>query len=432
MKFCSTQKNSPLVGLQEAIMNGLAPDGALYMPTEIPCLPDDFFEQADTMSFQEIALEASKYFFLSDVPQDTLMTIIREAFDFDIPVVELNKHLYVLELFHGPTCAFKDFAARFMARLFNFFAEKLQQEITILVATSGDTGSAVAHGFLNIKGIKVIILYPSGRVSSLQEKQLTGMGGNVTALEVQGTFDDCQKLVKQTFLDKELREKVALASANSINIARLLPQSFYYLYLGAQLHKKDASIVVSVPSGNFGNLTGGIIAKRMGAPISRFVASTNCNNVVPQYLQTGEFKPKPTISTISNAMDVGSPSNFSRMLALYDNDVEKMRNDIYGASFSDDETRRAISSIFERYNYIMDPHGAVAYLGLFNFMKSFPGYVGVFLETAHPAKFSEEVERAVGMSVPMPDRIKAYTDRKKQAVLLKNSFPELKNYLLNQ
>lgn len=432
MKFYSIQQNSPLVELQEAVMNGLAPDGGLYMPTEIPRLPSDFFKQVDTMLFQDIAFEASKNFFMPDVPQDNLMAIIREAFNFDVPLVELDKQLYVLELFHGPTCAFKDFAARFMARLFGFFAEKSQQAITILVATSGDTGSAVAHGFLNVKGIKVVILYPSGKVSPLQEKQLTGMGGNVTALEVQGAFDDCQKLVKRAFLDKELKEKMTLASANSINIARLLPQSFYYLYLCAQLNKKDKPIVVSVPSGNFGNLTAGIIAKRMGAPISKFVASTNSNDIVPKYLQTGYFKPKPSVSTISNAMDVGNPSNFSRMLELYDNDIEKMRDDIYGASFSDEKTKEAISSVFEQYNYIMDPHGAVAYLGLLDFMKSSPGYVGVFLETAHPSKFSDEVEKTIGESVPMPDRLKAYIDRKKQAILLKNTFPGLKNFLLNQ
>lgn len=432
MKFYSTRQNSPLVGLQEAVMSGLAPDGGLYMPIKIPHLPDDFFKHADTMSFQDIAFEVSKKFFMPDVPRDTLMAIIHEAFNFDVLLVELDKQLYVLELFHGPTCSFKDFAARFMARLFGFFAEKSQQEITILVATSGDTGSAVAHGFLNVKGIKVIILYPSGKVSSLQEKQLTGMGGNVTALEVQGVFDDCQKLVKQAFLDKELKEKITLASANSINISRLLPQTFYYLYLGAQLNKKSKPIVISVPSGNFGNLTAGIIAKRMGTPISKFVASTNSNDIVPKYLQTGYFKPKPSVSTISNAMDVGNPSNFSRMLELYDNDVKKMRNDIYGTSFSDEKTKEAILSVFERYNYIMDPHGAVACLGLFEFMKSSPEFLGVFLETAHPAKFSDQVEKTIGESVPMPDRLKTYINRKKQAILLKNTFPELKNFLLNQ
>ena len=413
MKFYSTQQNSPLVGLQEAIMNGLAPDGGLYMPARIPRLPSGIFEKATKMSFQDIAFEASKKFFLPDVPQDTLGAIIHEALSFDVPLVELDKQLYVLELFHGPTCAFKDFAARFIAHLFGFFAEKLQQEITILVATSGDTGSAVAHGFLNVRGVKVVILYPSGKVSLLQEKQLTGMGENVTALEVQGSFDDCQKLAKQAFLDRESKEKMTLASANSINIARLLPQSFYYLYLCRQLNQIGKPIVVSVPSGNFGNLTAEIIAKRMGAPISQFVAATNRNDVVPEYLQTGNFKPRPSVSTISNAMDVGNPSNFSRMLELYDHDVQKMRNEIYGVSFSDKETREAISSVFEQYDYIMDTHGAVAYLGLIDFIKNSSKPVGVFLETAHPAKFSDEVERVIGNPIPMPDRLSQYLERKK-------------------
>lgn len=431
MKFYSTQKNSPIVGLQEAVMNGLAPDGGIYMPTEIPRLSSVFFKQTQELSFQDMAFEASKNLFVPEIPQDVLETIVREAFNFAVPLVVLDKQLYVLELFHGPTCAFKDFAARFMARLIGFFVEKSQQEITILVATSGDTGSAVAHGFLNVKGIKVIILYPSGKVSPLQEKQLTGMGGNITALEVQGTFDDCQKLAKQIFLDKELKEKLTFASANSINIARLLPQSFYYLYLCTQINNGGNPIVISVPSGNFGNLTAGVIAKKMGAPIAKFVASTNHNDIVPQYLQTGEFKPKSSISTISNAMDVGNPSNFSRMLELYGNDVKKMRDDIYGASFSDDQTREAISNVFKQYKYIMDPHGAVGYLGLLDFMKNFSGYTGVFLETAHPAKFFEEVEKAIGgASVSMPDRLKVYLDRKKQAILLKKDFSELKDFLL--
>lgn len=434
MKFYSTRQKNALVELREAVMNGLAPDGGLYMPSQIPHLPNDFFKQADLMSFQDIAFEASKNFFMPDVPRNTLMTIIQESFNFDAPLIKLDKQLYVFELFHGPTCAFKDFAARFMARLFGFFAKKSQQEIIILVATSGDTGSAVARGFLNVKGIKVIILYPSGKVSPLQEKQLTGMGKNITALEIQGVFDDCQKLVKQAFLDKEIKEKITLASANSINIARLLSQSFYYVYLCARLNKK-VPIVVSVPSGNFGNLTAGIIAKKMGAPIVKFIASTNSNDVVPKYLLTGNFQPKLSVSTISNAMDVGNPSNFSRMLELYDNNVEKMRNDIHGASFSDTETKKAILNVYKRYKYIMDPHGTVAYLGLIDFMKNkeykkYKECEGVFLETAHPAKFFEEVEKVIGAPVSMPDRLKSYIKREKKAILLKNNFSEFKNFLL--
>ncbi len=432
MKFYSTQRKSPIVGLYEAVMNGLAPDGGLYMPFSIPRLPNDFFKQTDSMSFQDIALEVGKNFFAPDVPHNTLMKIINESFNFDVPLVKLDAQLYVFELFHGPTCAFKDFAARFMARLFGFFSEKSQQEITILVATSGDTGSAVAHGFLNVNGVKVIILYPSGKVSSLQEKQLTGMGGNITALEVQGTFDDCQQLVKRAFLDRELKEKMTLASANSINIARLLPQSFYYVYLCAKLNEQKNPLVVSVPSGNFGNLTAGIIAKKMGAPITKFVAATNSNNVVPLYLQTGDFKPKLSVSTISNAMDVGNPSNFSRMLELYDNNIVKMKDDIYGASFSDAETKEAISNVFKKYKYSIDPHGAIAYCGLIDFMKNFKEGVGVFLETAHPAKFFEEVEKIVGVSVPIPERLKGYIGREKRAILLRNNFNEFKSFLFRQ
>ncbi len=430
MKFYSTNKKSPVVGLEEAVMNGLAPDGGLYMPVCIPKLRNDFFNQAGSLSFQDVAFEVGKNFFMSVIPKPVLSTIIQESFNFDIPIIKLDTHVYVLELFHGPTCAFKDFAARFMARLFGFFAERVQKKITILVATSGDTGSAVAHGFLNVEGVKVIILYPSGKVSLLQEKQLTGMGGNITTVEIQGTFDDCQKLVKQAFLDRELRERMNLASANSINVARLLPQSFYYVYLCAQLNERKGPIVVSVPSGNFGNLTAGIIAKKMGAPIAKFVASTNSNNMIPEYLRTGHFRPRPSISTISNAMDVGDPSNFARMLDLYANDAKKMKEDIFGISFSDVATKKAMLDVFQKYKYIMDPHGAVAYLGLKDFLNKFNVYTGIFLETAHPAKFFEEVEQVIHKSVSMPDRLKSYFKRKKQAVLLKNDFLELKNFLL--
>lgn len=411
-------------------MSGLAPDGGLYMPSRIPRLPHDFFNEAHGMSLQDIAFKVGKIFFAHDVPIHILKDIVRGSFNIDAPLVELDERLYVLELFCGPTCAFKDFAAGFMARLCGYFAERSQQEITVIVATSGDTGSAVAHGFLNISGIRVIILYPSGRVSPLQEKQLTGMGGNITAIEVLGTFDDCQRMVKQVFLDRELAERMTLVSANSINIVRLLPQSFYFVYLCTKLNKKGVPLVVSVPSGNFGNLTAGIIAKKMGAPIAKFVAATNSNDVMPEYLRTGFFNPKPSVSTISNAMDVGNPSNFSRMLALYGNEIAEMRKDICGASFSDDETRGAIADVFRRYGYLMDPHGAIAYLGVMDVMKNSKKYAGVFLETAHPGKFFEEVEKAVGTPVPMPDRLRSYLNREKRALLLRNEFGELKEYLL--
>ena len=431
MKFYSTNKNSPLVGLQEAIMRSLAPDGGLYMPTEIPKLPNKILNQLSEMSFQEIAFEVSRKYFAPDVPNKILKKIISNAFDFKIPLKEIDKNIFALELFYGPTCAFKDFAARFMAGVFGYFANESQREITLLVSTSGDTGSAIAHGFQNIKGIKVIILYPSGKVSALQEKQLTSMGGNVRALEVEGTFDDCQKIVKQAFLNKDLKNKFTLASANSINIARLLPQTFYYFYLCAKLQKKNKPILVSVPSGNFGNLTAGLIAKKMGAPISKFIASTNSNDAVPKYLQTGKFKPSPSVSTISNAMDVGSPSNFARMLDLYENDFMKMKQDILGVSFSDKKTKDAIKKVFQQNNYIMDPHGAVAYLGLIEAQKNNPNSVGLFLETAHPAKFADVVEKIIGVKIPVPSRLKNYINRKKESTMLKNKFEDFKNEILN-
>lgn len=430
MKFFSTNQKNNLVGLEEAVLNGLASDGGLYLPCSIPALSQDFFQSEQSANFQEIAFNAAKPFFVPDLPEKTLRTIVEQSYDFPVPLVALEEDLYVFELFHGPTCAFKDFAARFMALLFGFFAEKSNQEITILTATSGDTGSAVAHGFLNVAGIKVVILYPSGKVSPLQEKQLTGMGGNITALEVLGTFDDCQTMVKQAFLDVEIRKKLKLASANSINIARLLPQSFYYLYLCKQL-KGKFPLVVSVPSGNFGNLTAGVIAKKMGAPLAKLIASTNQNDIIPHYLATGDFLPKPSVSTISNAMDVGNPSNFARLLELYENNWEKMRQDLCGISFSDQATREVMQNVFQKYAYILDPHGAVAYLGLVDFMRKFKGYTGVFLETAHPAKFLETVEAVIQKPVAIPTQLQTYLKREKRAVLLKNDFQEFKNWLLS-
>ncbi|KKR10045.1 MAG: L-threonine synthase [Parcubacteria group bacterium GW2011_GWA2_39_18] len=432
MKFYSTKHNSPDVELKEAVMSGLAPDGGLYMPNSIPKLENDFFERASKMPFSDIAFEISGHFFGPDVPESVLRFIVHESFNFEVPLVELYKNFYALELFHGPTLAFKDFGARFMARLLGYFAQNSQKKITILVATSGDTGSAVAHGFFNVGGVQVVILYPSKKVSTLQEKQLTTMGGNIKALEVQGNFDDCQKMAKQAFLDEELKKAITLVSANSINIARLLPQSFYFVYLCAKLNKVGKPIAASVPSGNFGNLTAGLIAKKMGAPIYKFIASTNQNDAVPQYLKTGHFEARSSVPTISNAMDVGNPSNFVRILELYDCDVENMRRDIYGASFSDVQTKEAIAEVFNKYNYITDPHGAVAYLGLRDYLKNSGESSGVFFETAHPAKFSDIVEKVIGTIPLMPDRLKAYLNREKQSTLIENKFSDLKEFLLDQ
>ena len=436
MKFHSTKKlkdDNSSVELKEAVLNGLAPDGGLYMPDFLPKFDDNFFKKIDGMSFLDIAFEIAKCFITEDdVPSNILHSMVNEAFNFEIALKELDKNIYALELFHGPTLAFKDFGARFMAQLLGYFVKQSKKQITILVATSGDTGSAVAHGFLGVENINVIILYPSGKVSMLQEKQLTSMGGNIVALEVLGNFDDCQRMVKQAFLDEDLKQFMTLASANSINIARLLPQSFYYIYLCSKLYKIGRPIVVSVPSGNFGNLTAGLIAKKMGAPIYKFIASTNANDTVPIYLKTGDFNSKPSVQTISNAMDVGNPSNFSRMLELYDNDVEKMRQDITGFSFTDEQTKEAIKKVFDKYNYIMDPHGAVAYLGLRDYTKDSDEFSGVFIETADPSKFSDVVEPIIGINVPMPDRLKNYLNRKKQSVVIKNEFQELKNFLIKK
>ncbi len=434
MKFYNTndKKNKKtLVSLEVAVMNGLAPDGGLYMPQTIPSLPKSFLAKSKDMTFQEIAFYVSKSFFMPDIPEKTLKQMIYESFNFKVPIVKLEEDISVLELFHGPTCAFKDFAARFMARLISHLAEKSKKEITILVATSGDTGSAVAHGFLGVKNIKVVILYPSGKVSPLQEKQLTGMGKNITALEVKGTFDDCQKLVKQAFLDDELKGRKTLASANSINIARLLPQSFYYIYLASKLNEKGKVLVVSVPSGNFGNLTAGLIAKKLGAPIDKFIASTNVNDIFPKYLESGKFKPLPSLSTISNAMDVGNPSNFARIVDLYKNDLKKIRKDIYGISFADEETKKAIAHIDKKYNYISDPHGAVAYLGLVEYLKNSKNNTGVFLETAHPAKFEEVVEKVVKKEIPIPKQLRSYLKKEKKSIKIRNDFQELKKVLLD-
>lgn len=423
LKFYSTNKSIAPVSLREAVMTGLAPDKGLFMPIKIPVPPKSFFEKMHKMNFQEISFEIAKYLFGKDVPKNVLKKIISNVLNFPVPLKKLSDGIYVLELFHGPTLAFKDFAARVMARLMAYFIKKSGQKLTVLVATSGDTGSAVASGFSGVKGINVIILYPSRRVSKLQEKQLTTAGKNVLALEIKGSFDDCQTLVKQAFADKEIKRRLNLASANSINIARLFPQTFYYFYAVSRCGK-NAPVVFSVPSGNFGNLTAGLIAKKMGLKVKRFIAATNINNSVPRYLKTGKFTEQASKATLSNAMDVGNPSNFSRMLELYKNNVKLMRRDIFGISFTDKQTKSAIKEVFEKYKYILDPHGAVAYLGLKKFIKENRGqkFNGIFLETAHPAKFSDKVA--------MPSRLKKCLNKRKKSVLLSNRFTDLKKFLL--
>jgi len=428
MMFYSTNKKVRPVNLEEAVLKGMPEDMGLFMPSSIPQIEKDLLKNFKSFSFQEIAFLVAKNILSGELAEDVLKRIIEKSIYFDAPLVEIDKDTQSLELFHGPTLAFKDFGAGFMAGLLEYYAERLNREITILVATSGDTGTAVAHGFLNKSGIRVVILYPSGKVSPIQEKQLTTAGGNVEALEIQGTFDDCQKLVKEAFLDRELKGKYTLTSANSINIARLIPQSFYYFYAWSRL---SGNIVFSVPSGNFGNLTAGLMAKRMGLPVHRFIASTNMNDVVPEYLKKGIFSPGPSVKTMSNAMDVGNPSNFARMTDLYEYDVNKIREDISGYGFTDEETGQAMKDVYGQYKYILDPHGAVGYLGLMKYKKEVQNDItGVFLETAHPAKFVDLVEPVLNNQVEIPERLKALLHREKKSTVLSKDFQELKNYLL--
>lgn len=412
-------------------MQGLAPDNGLYMPEHIPALPHSFFDSLDTMSFQDIALQVAENLIQEDIPKADLKRIIEHTIQFDAPLVQLSERIFSQELFHGPTLAFKDFGARFLSGLLGYFANQQDKEITILVATSGDTGSAVANGFLNVPGTKVIVLFPSGKVSEIQERQFTTLGGNITSLAVDGTFDDCQRLVKQAFLDVELKQNLFLTSANSINIARLIPQSFYYFYGYAQLKNKD-HVVFSVPSGNFGNLTAGLLAKRTGLSIHKFIASTNSNDIVPAYLSTGLFSPRPSHQTISNAMDVGNPSNFSRMVDLFDGSHQNLSSEIIGYHFSDDDTKNAIMEVHQSTQYTLDPHGAVGYLGLKEYLKTDKRAIGIFLETAHPIKFRDIVEEVIEQKVEIPERLLKFLSDERNSIKISQSFNEFKDYLLSR
>lgn len=429
MRYFSTNCRTQPASLRQAVLTGLADDGGLFMPDSIPSLKHGFLEALPMLNFQEIAEEVSKPFLRDEVPETIIQNIIKKAFDFEAPVKNLHDSISVLELFHGPTLAFKDFGARFMANLLSYFLRNENQELNILVATSGDTGSAVACGFYNVPHIRVTILYPSGKVSEIQEKQLTTLGANITALEVQGTFDDCQKLAKNAFNDRELRTKTLLGSANSINIARLIPQSFYYFSAYGKINP-NLPLVFSVPSGNFGNLTAGIIAKKMGLPVMQFIAATNANSVIPEYLETGLFRPRPSVQTISNAMDVGNPSNFHRLIELYHHDLSAIRADLVGASISDIETRETIGRVYNHYKYVLDPHGAVGYLALERYLARSSLSQGVFLETAHPAKFLDVIEKEIGPVVEIPKRLQDCLHKDKQSIVIPNSFESLKSFLL--
>lgn len=433
MQYYSTNHQAPLATLQTAVVDGLAVDRGLYMPERIPLLPDSFFETIDKLDFQTIAHEVAVTFFGEDVEPVTLRDLVYDTLSFDTPVVKVTNQMYSLELYHGPTCAFKDVGARFMARLLGYFIHmEGQADVNVLVATSGDTGSAVANGFLGVKGIHVYVLYPKGLVSDIQEMQFTTLGQNITAVEVDGTFDDCQVLVKAAFMDADLKAHMNLTSANSINVARFLPQTFYYFNAYAQLKRlgKADNLVVCVPSGNFGNLTAGLIAHRMGLPVKRFIAANNRNDVFFEYLKTAVYAPRPSVATIANAMDVGDPSNFARILDLYSHSHKTIRALIAGARYTDEEIGETVRSVFEQTGYLLDPHGACGYRALSEQLQ--PGEVGLFLETAHPAKFKDTVEALTGTEVTIPKTLKAFMKGTKQSVPLSKDFAAFKAFLLNR
>jgi threonine synthase len=431
MRYRSTSRVAPLTSLRGAVLRGLAPDGGLYMPAEIARRSPEELEEFRKLPFTEVCFRVAKPFATPDVPEEVLWQIVSEAINFPVNLVSLSPGLHILELFHGPTLAFKDFGARFMARLMGYFVRGETRPLTVLVATSGDTGSAVAHGFLSVPGIRVVILYPSKRISEAQEKQFTTLGENITALEVAGTFDDCQRLVKQAFSDVELNKRAFLTSANSINIGRLLPQMFYHVAAYRQLPVASVPLIVSVPSGNFGNLTAGLFAKRIGLPVAKFIASTNANDSVPEYLKTGEFRPHPAVATISNAMDVGNPNNFPRLLDLCRGRLEYVQKEIWGHGATDAETLTAMKMVHDRYGYIADPHTAVGILGWEAYKRAHPEPAqGLVLSTAHPAKFAEIVQRAIGVAPPLPDRLAAYLKRNKLSLPISSSYDDFKQFLL--
>ena len=433
MKYYSTNKNANDATLEEAVVKGLASDKGLYMPYTIKTLPSSFYDEIENMSFQEIAYQVADAFFGEDVPADTLKQIVYDTLSFDVPAVKVKDNIYSLELFHGPTLAFKDVGGRFMARLLGYFIQKEgKKEVNVLVATSGDTGSAVANGFLGVKGIHVYVLYPKGKVSEIQEKQFTTLGQNITAIEVNGTFDDCQALVKNAFMDADLKAHMQLTSANSINVARFLPQAFYYFYAYAQMKKlgKADNLVVCVPSGNFGNITAGLFGKKMGLPVKRFIASNNRNDIFYQYLKTGEYRPRPSVATIANAMDVGDPSNFARVLDLYGNSHKDICSEISGATYNDEQIRESMKHVYCETGYILDPHGACGYRALEEGLKD--GETGIFLETAHPAKFLDTVQNTIEHEVVIPEKLQAFMRGTKQSVEMPKDFESFKAYLMKQ
>lgn len=433
MKFTSTNGKSEAVPFLEAMKNGLAPDGGLYMPQSIPVLPEFFWGAASKLSFNEIASQMALPYLEGELPAERIKAVVNDAFNFPVELKKIKGNQFILELFHGPTLAFKDFGARFMARLFSEMAQEEGKKVTILVATSGDTGSAVAHGFYKVPGVRVCLLYPRGKVSPLQEKQMTTLGENIMAFEVDGVFDDCQRMVKQAFLDKTLNDKIQLSSANSINIARLLPQSFYYAYAFSRLNNGSYKTVFSVPSGNFGNLTGGLLAMKMGMPVHHFIAATNRNRVVPDYLEGGDFTPADSVQTISNAMDVGNPSNFIRIKKLFNESDSEIRKQISGYSYSDEETISTMRYLVDNYGYLACPHTSIGQRAASEYQDNESENVQtVTLATAHPVKFRDVIEKKINRDVKIPERLKEALHRDKKAISIKSEFDEFKELLLDR
>ena len=433
MKFYSTNNTSSRVSFKDAVFNSMPQDKGLYMPVTIPRLDDKFINNLDGYTLPEIAFHVAQNLLGDDIPADDLKTIIDDAINFYAPIVKLEEDVYVLELFHGPSLAFKDFGARFMSRIMSYFLEEGEKQLDVLVATSGDTGGAVALGFLGVLNTRVTILYPKGKVSDIQELQLTTNGQNIRALEIDGTFDDCQALVKQAFTDKELQSKYRLTSANSINIARLIPQTFYYFNAYAQLLKQGKNkVVFSVPSGNFGNLGAGLLAWKMGLPVERFIAATNANDTVPQFLTTGVYQPKPSVATLSNAMDVGNPSNWVRIADLFKEDMNQLKNLVTGYSFDDAETLKAIHAVYDHYNYVVCPHSAIAWQALKDYQQDVhvDDAAGIFLSTAHPCKFPDVFPAEIASHIEIPEQVRSLHTKTKHAVALGKDFEGFKAYLL--
>lgn len=430
MKYYSTKRKSEAVSFKEATIKGQAPDKGLYFPETIPHINAAFVNSIGEFSNEEIAYKVISPYVGSEIPEEKLRQIVSETVNFPIPLVKVNDNISSLELFHGPTLAFKDIGARFMSRCLGYFVQGDSRKVTVLVATSGDTGGAVANGFYDVEGVEVVILYPSGKVSPVQEKQLTALGKNIHALEVLGTFDDCQQMVKQAFADKELTEKKFLTSANSINVARWLPQQFYYFFAYKQWTDKNNPPVISVPSGNFGNICAGILAMRSGLPVKHFIAACNVNDILSDYLQTQELKPKQAVATLSNAMDVGNPSNFVRILEIFNHKFPELKNKLPSYSVTDDETIATIKEVYDQHNYLLDPHGAVGYLALKRYLADHPGENGIFLETAHPVKFPGAVEKITGKTIEAPDSVQAIMRSEKKSTQIESEYEALKDFLM--